>query len=81
MQKEKLDYIKDVEIGVLVAFKFRDKVRSGKVIDKKEGLLIIETQNKTPYNVLFEDILWVKTGDRWPKQIFYMLKGKPNKQD
>ena len=79
--KDKIDYIKNAEIGVLVAFKFRDKVRSGKIVDKKENLLIVETQNGTMYNLLYEDVIWVKTGDRWPKQVFNLLKGRPVQQD
>ena len=77
--RDKLEYIKDAEVGVLVAFRFRDKVRSGKIIRKQDGLLVIETHNGTTYNVLYEDVVWVKTGDRWPKQVFNMLKGRPVK--
>jgi hypothetical protein len=79
--KNKLDYVQDAEVGILVAFKFRGKVRSGKIVDKKLGALIIETQNGTPYTVLNEDIVWVKTGDRWPRQVFALLKGKTPQED
>lgn len=73
--KQKIEYIENAEIGVLVAFKFRDKVRSGKIAKKPVGYLVVETQNGTEYNIPYEDVLWVKTGERWPKQIFKLLKG------
>ena len=83
--KEKRDmtikdgYIEKVNLGCLVAFKTSNgKVKSAKIVKRsiKERMLLLETEYKSVYKVSFDDVLWVKTGNRWPKGIYELLKGR-----
>lgn len=72
-------YIEKVNLGCLVAFETNTgKVSSAKIIKRslKRRMLLLETEYKSVYKVSFNDVLWVKTGNRWPKGIYELLKGK-----
>lgn len=79
--KIKDDYIKEIELGTLIAFKCSSgNLISGKLIkimnvkppiDKS---YIIESIDGETHIVTKESIAWVKTGQRWPRQIFEQLK-------
>lgn len=76
--KQKMPYIERVEIGALVAFRLSDgKVKSAKVTRKstKNRKLKLETDYGAEYIVSFDDIVWVRTGKRWPKGVYRLLKG------
>ena len=65
--------------GVIVAFKKNEKCKSAKVISNDEEIVndIIEVETKMgkKYKINKEDILWVKTGQRWPKGVYHLLIG------
>lgn len=72
-------YTETATIGMLVAFKLPDgKVKSAKIVKKstKNRKFMVETEYNQQYLVSFEDILWVRTGSRWPKGIYRLLKGQ-----
>lgn len=74
-------YTETATIGMLVAFKLPDgKVKSAKIVKKstKNRKFMVETEYNQQYLVAFEDILWVRTGSRWPKGIYRLLKGQVN---
>lgn len=76
--EQKMQYIEKIEIGALVAFKLMNgKVKSAKVIRKstKNRKLKLETDYGAVYIVSYEDIIWVRTGKRWPKGVYRLLKG------
>lgn len=76
--EQKMQYIEEVEIGTLVAFRLSSgKVKSAKVIRKstKNRKLKLETDYGAVYIVSYEDIVWVRTGKRWPKGVYKLLKG------
>lgn len=76
--EQKMQYIEGVEIGALVAFRLSNgKVKSAKVIRKstKNRKLKLETDYGAVYIVAYEDIVWVRTGKRWPKGVYRLLKG------
>ena len=76
--EQKMQYIEGVEIGALVAFRLSSgKVKSAKVIRKstKNRKLKLETDYGAVYIVSYEDIIWVRTGKRWPKGVYRLLKG------
>lgn len=78
-EKEKLDYIKRVEPDTLIAFKTPDgKVKSAKVVNRSiaEQKLKLITSYGKEYLVDFKDVVWVRTGRRWPKGVYELLKGK-----
>ena len=83
--ESKAKYIDRVEKGTIVAFNTDDgKVKSAKVMKKssKEKLLKCVTSYGKEYLVKYEDVIWVKTGLRWPRGVYNLLKGiKEDGQD
>lgn len=72
--KTKEDYIRNLEVGTLVAFKVGDRMMSAKVIEVRENDVKVETKNGSMYFVGKGSIAWVKTGARWPSGIFNALR-------
>lgn len=75
---QKMPYIENIEIGTLVAFRLSNgKVKSAKVTRKstKNRKLKLETDYGAEYIVSFNDIVWVRTGKRWPRGVYKLLKG------
>lgn len=73
----KFEYLKNTPIGTLVAFNILDSMKSGKIINRSinDRKLKVETKYNEEYIIDFEDVTWVKTGSRWPKGIYKLLKG------
>lgn len=77
--EQKMSYIENVEIGTIVAFRLSNgKVKSAKVMRKstKNRKLKLETDYGAEYIVSYDDIVWVRTGKRWPKGVYKLLKGQ-----
>lgn len=71
-------YLDTAEIGCLVAFKIETgKVKSAKIIKRSTSgrKLKVETAYGMEYIVPYDNVLWVKTGTRWPKGVYMLLKG------
>ena len=76
--ERKLGYIENAEIGTLVAFRLASgRVKSAKIINKssKAQKLRVETEYGAIYVISYEDVLWVRTGPRWPAGVYRLLKG------
>lgn len=76
--RAKEPYIEQAPIGALVAFKLSNgKVKSAKVTNKsnKNRKLKLETEYGAVYIVSYEDVIWVRTGLRWPSGVYKLLKG------
>lgn len=76
--EQKMRYIETIEIGTLVAFKTPNgRVKSAKVIRKSSShrVLKLETDYGAQYTVSYDDIIWVRTGTRWPKGVYKLFKG------
>lgn len=74
----KLKYVEEAPIGTLVAFKPEvGKVKSAKIIKKstKNRRLKVETAYGATFIVPYEDVIWVRSGSRWPRGVYNMLKG------
>ena len=77
------DYVKNLKSGDIIAFQFyspfgKKIVRSAKVVDTHPEEIGLTVQDKigNEYFVYKSNILWVKTGKRWPKYIYFMFKGE-----
>lgn len=79
-------YLEGAPLGTLVAFKIPDtaivrpgekKVKSAKIVGRNvsKKKLRLQTEYDAFYIVPFENVLWVKTGSRWPRSIYNLLKG------
>lgn len=76
-----LDIIQDAPMGTIVAFRnATGKVKSAKIIARstKNKVLKLQTSYGAEFNVSYEDVVWVKSGQRWPKPIYNLLKGIKN---
>lgn len=80
-----MQYLETAELGVIVAFRTEIKgairTLSGKLVGRVEAdagsrMALIETKNGSMFSIGYEDVIWVKTGDRWPRWIFEELKQK-----
>ena len=79
--KQKMRYIENISIGTLVAFRLSNgKVKSAKVVRKstKNRKLKLETDYGAEYIISFDDVVWVRTGKRWPRGVYMLLKGLGN---
>lgn len=77
--EQKMSYIENIDIGTIVAFRLSNgKVKSAKVTRKstKNRKLKLETDYGAEYIVSYEDIIWVRTGKRWPRGVYKLLKGQ-----
>ena len=71
-------YLDTADIGCLVAFKIETgKVKSAKIVKRSTSgrKLKVETAYGMEYIVPYDNVLWVKTGTRWPKGVYMLLKG------
>ena len=77
--EQKMSYIENIDIGTIVAFRLSNgKVKSAKVTRKstKNRKLKLETDYGAEYIISYEDIVWVRTGQRWPRGVYKLLKGQ-----
>ena len=77
--EQKMSYIENIDIGTIVAFRLSSgKVKSAKVVRKstKNRKLKLETDYGAEYIVSYDDIVWVRTGKRWPRGVYKLLKGQ-----
>ena len=77
--EQKMRYIENVELGTIVAFRLANgRVKSDKEVKKstKSRKLKLETNYNAEYIVSYDDIIWVRTGKRWTKGVYELLKGK-----
>lgn len=74
----KANYVKDAEVGTLVAFDDgTGNIRSAKIVNKstKRQMLKLENRAGIEYIVPWTSVIWVRSGKRWPKGVFKLLTG------
>ena len=77
--EQKISYIENINIGTIVAFRLSNgKVKSAKVTNKstKNRKLKLETEYGAEYIISYDDVIWVRTGKRWPRGVYTLLKGQ-----
>lgn len=77
--EQKMSYIENIDIGTIIAFRLSNgKVKSAKVARKstKNRKLKVETDYGAEYIISYEDVIWVRTGKRWPRGVYKLLKGQ-----
>lgn len=78
--KTTLDYLSTVEPGTLVAFtrnSAKHIAMSGKLVSIEKGKVKVESKKGTLFKLNLENIIWVKTGDRWPRWVFALFNKNP----
>lgn len=76
--EQKMPYIEQAAIGTIIAFRLPNgKVKSAKIIKRstKNRRFMVETEYNAQYVVEYDNVVWVRTGDRWPRGVYKLLKG------
>lgn len=71
--------IQNAPIGTIVAFKAPGgRIRSAKIKLRSttNRRLLVCTEYDAEYNISYDDVIWVKSGKRWPKGVYNLLKGR-----
>ena len=79
--ERRMPYVENAPIDTIVAFKLpTGKVKSAKIINKstKNRKLKVETAYGAQFIIPYDSVIWVKTGTRWPKGVYNLLKGNHN---
>ena len=79
--ERRMPYVENAPIDTIVAFKLpTGKVKSAKIINKstKNRKLKVETAYGAQFVIPYDSVIWVKTGTRWPKGVYNLLKGNHN---
>lgn len=80
--EQKMPYIEQAAIGTIIAFRLPNgKVKSAKIIKRstKNRRFMVETEYNAQYVVEYDNVVWVRAGDRWPKGVYRLLKGLDDK--
>jgi hypothetical protein len=71
-------YLCSAKEGTVVAFKKKntDRVASAKIVSNcvEKQTLQVQTSRGKYFSVPYNDVLWVKTGTRWPRGVFELLR-------
>lgn len=76
--KNRMRYVDNAEAGDIVAFRLPSgKVVSAKIEKKstRRQMLRVETSYGESHDIQYTDVVWVKTGKRWPRGVYNLLKG------
>jgi len=76
--EQKMPYIESATVDTLVAFRLPNgKVKSAKIIKKstQNRKFMVETDYGAQYVIKYEDVVWVRSGKRWPRGVYKLLKG------
>lgn len=75
---KKMPFIENAAIGTIVAFRLPNgKVKSAKIIKRSiaNRKLMVETSYGVQYVIKYDNVVWVRAGDRWPSGVYRLLKG------
>ena len=74
--EQKMPYIESAQVGTIIAFRMANgKVKSAKIVHRstKNRQFKVETGYGAQYIVKFDDVVWVRTGKRWPKGVYELF--------
>lgn len=83
MSDEKYERVSTAEVGTIIAFSDQNgKVRSAKIVEKfsEDEKFEVVTAYGKEFTITYSDVVWVKTGDRWPRGVYDLLKGRSNER-
>ena len=58
----------------------RDNTKVKKIVKRStpKRRFLVETKYGAQFIISFDDVVWVKTGTRWPKHVYNLMKGIGN---
>ena len=72
----KAAYITSAKVGTIIAFRVSEiKTLSGMIEEIHKNDFIVRTRSGVLFTVAHGNVVWVKTGERWPKGVYDELKG------
>jgi hypothetical protein len=77
----RLGYVNGAETGAMIAFRLPSgKVKSAMIVKKstKRQVLRVETKYGAEFDIPYSDVVWVRSGKRWPRGVYNLLKGQVN---
>lgn len=78
ISQSRAKYVESATVGTLVAFRLSNgRVKSAKIVKKSTSKrkFMVETKYGAQFIVSYDDVIWVKTGTRWPKGVYNLMKG------
>lgn len=77
IDEQKLSYIERAEAGTIIACTINGKVKSAKIVKRstKKRCFMVETAYGAQHVVSYENVVWVRTGNKWPRGVYRALKG------
>jgi hypothetical protein len=77
IDEQKLAYLERAEVGTIIACRIDGKAKSAKIVKRssKKRRFMVETAYGAQYIVPYEDVIWVRTGNKWPRGVYRELKG------
>ena len=77
IDEQKLSYLERAEIGTIIACRIDGKAKSAKIVKRssKNRRFMVETAYGAQYIVPYEDVIWVRTSNKWPRGVYRELKG------
>ena len=77
IDEDKMRYVRDVKIGTIVAFNAEGKTRSAKVTNKSTQREVLKLENRQgqEFIIPYTDVVWVRSGKRWPRGVYELLTG------
>ena len=78
ISQSRVKYVESATVGTLVAFRLSNgRVKSAKIVKKSTSKrkFMVETKYGAQFIVSYDDVIWVKTGTRWPKGVYNLMKG------
>lgn len=77
IDEQKLSYIERAEVGTIIACTIDGKTRSAKIVKRstKKRRFMVETAYGAQHIVPYENVIWVRTGNKWPRGVYRELKG------
>lgn len=77
----RMEHVEQAPIGTLVAFQLPNgRVKSAKIARKssKQKKLKLETTYGAQFIIPYDKVVWVKSGERWPRAVYQLLKANEN---
>ena len=78
VMKDKSGYIEEAEVGALIAFyDEKGKPRTAALVNRSSARKVIKvvTEFGWEFIVPYDNVLWVRKGNRWPRGVYEILKG------
>lgn len=78
IMKDRSDLIEKAEVGTLIAFyDEKGKPRTAALVNRssKKKVVKLVTEFEREFIIPYDNVIWIKKGNRWPRGVYNLLKG------